>query len=216
MYSKYIKDKKLVCFDFDGLLVDTEPLHHEAYMTCLESLGFPLPLDFSIYCMIAHSKNRKLFEETVKAKHPSFPYTWEEVRAIKTKIYRDLLKAGKVLPMEGAAALVEHLHKQGIETCIVTNSERCDVEEIANHLPFLKTISPWITREDYKLPKPSPDGYLAILKKKNIDADQALGLEDSQKGITALQNASIPHLLINPLAPKDLERSLPSLSHLLI
>jgi beta-phosphoglucomutase len=216
MYIKYIKDKKLVCFDFDGLLVDTEPLHHEAYTTCLEKLGFPLPLDFTTYCMIAHSKNRALFEETVKARHPSFPHTWKEVRALKTNIYRDLLKAGKVLPMEGAKALVEHLHGQGIDTCIVTNSDRCDVEEIAKHLPFLKTISPWITREDYDLPKPSPDGYLAILKKKNIDASHAIGLEDTQKGISALQNAAIPHLLINPITHKDSERSLPSLTHLLL
>lgn len=212
MFKKYLENKKLVCFDFDGLLVDTEPMHHIAYMETLKEIGYPLPLDFSIYCMIAHSDNRDLFEQTVRAKYRDFPYTWQEVRQIKTKKYRELLKQGKVLAMEGAKELVELLHKKGIDTCIVTNSDRCDVEEIARHLPFLKTITPWITREDYNLPKPAPDGYLLALKKKNIDAKDAAGLEDTKKGITALQSANVPHLLINALITKASENALPSLA----
>ncbi|MCH9811165.1 HAD family phosphatase [bacterium] len=210
-FEKYFAEKKLVCFDFDGLLVDTERLHHEAYMVTLKNMGFPLPLDFSIYCMIAHSDNRDLFEQTVRAKYRDFPHTWQEVRKQKTEKYRELLKQGKVKAMEGAKEFVAFLHNQKIDTAIVTNSDRCDVEEIAKHLPFLNSISPWITRDDYQNPKPAPDGYLLALQKKNVAAKDAIGLEDTKKGIKALQNAHIDHLLINPLLPEPSHRALPSL-----
>lgn len=197
MFAKTFQNKKLVCFDFDGLLADTEPLHYEAYLSTLKELGCPMDLDFSAYCKIAHSDNRDLFEQTVREKHQDFPLTWEELRALKTKKYRELLALGRTEAMEGAEDLITKLKELGIATCIVTNSERCDVETIAKHLPFLKEIGPWFTREDYAQPKPSPDGYLLAVEKHGLTPRDAIGFEDTKKGIKSLQNAGMDSILVN-------------------
>ncbi len=197
MFDSYFSKKKLVCFDFDGLLIDTEPLHHLAYTDVLKSLNFPLPLTFEEYCGIAHSKNRNLFAETVKAKHPHFTMPWETLRAHKTNRYRELLNEGLIKPMEGAEALVKKLHDHKIKTCIVTNSYRSDLELIAKTLPFIHDIPLILAREDYPHPKPAPDGYLKALKYYKTHPDRAIGLEDSEKGMDALKAAGIPALLIN-------------------
>jgi len=197
MFNKYFGSKKLICFDFDGLLVDTEPLHHLAYSKVLDELGYPLDLDFKSYCDIAHSADRELFPKTVKAKYPNFPFTWTDIRARKTKVYRDLLKEGRTKPMPGAEKLIENLLKQDYLVCIVTNSDRCDVDEIKSHLPFLQKIPLIIAREDYDNPKPHPDGYLTALQKHNLTKEDAIGLEDTKKGISALKSAGMDYLLIN-------------------
>ena len=197
MFNKFFKSKKLVCFDFDGLLVDTEPLHHLTYETVLDELGFPLELDFISYCKVAHSSNRDLFNQTVKQKYPDFPHEWIDIRNKKIQLYKDLLKQGLIKAMPGAAKLIEKLKEENIPFCIVTNSNRCDVDEITNHLPFLKKVPKIFAREDYKNPKPEPDGYLTALKFHGVESHDAIGLEDTHKGITALQKAGMPHLLIN-------------------
>jgi beta-phosphoglucomutase len=211
MLKKHFKSKKLVCFDFDGLLVDTEPLHHIAYTQILEELGFPLPLDFISYCKIAHSPNRNLFKETVTNAHPHFNLEWEDVRTKKTALYRQLLKEGRVKGMPGAEKLIDQLLNLNIPICIVTNSDRCDVDEIAKHLPFLQKIPLAITREDYENPKPNPDGYLMALKKHGVTKKDAIGLEDTAKGISALKKAGLHHLFINKQIKEESENQLFSL-----
>ena len=50
----WIKSFQLFLFDFDGLLVDTEYLHYEAYLEMCSRRGFLLPWNFSRYSQAAH------------------------------------------------------------------------------------------------------------------------------------------------------------------
>ncbi len=208
MFEKYFGKKKLVCFDFDGLLVNTEPLHHKAYNIVLNDLNAPLNLDFSTYCEIAHSANRDLFAQTVKSAHPDFSYTWEEVRKRKIALYSQLLQSDPVPLMEGASDLITKLFEKNIDVCIVTNSFRNDIDAIRKHHPILESIPKVFTREDYSLPKPSPDGYLKALQVHFVDYKDAIGLEDSIKGVHALKDAHMDYLFIHESHPDSTHSTL--------
>ncbi len=208
MFETYFGKKKLVCFDFDGLLVNTEPVHHRAYNEVLELLQAPLHLTFSEYCRLAHSENRHLFEQTVKQNFPDFPYSWEQVRKKKIALYSSLIQSQPVPVMEGACELITKLFENGRDVCIVTNSFRADVDTIRGHLPVIKSIPLVFARENYSLPKPSPDGYLKALEHHNYLAKDAIGLEDSIKGITALKDAGMDYLFINSSHPHSTHSSL--------
>jgi beta-phosphoglucomutase len=212
MFERYFSGKKLVCFDFDGLLVDTEPLHHLAYNRILSSLGFPVNFDYPTYCKIAHAKDRLLLKKTVEMIHPNFTMEWEELRALKTSLYRSLIKENHLAPMEGVEKLIKILQDKNISICIVTNSDRAAIVDISNHLPFLKNIPVWITREDYATPKPAPDGYLKALQMHNVTKQEAIGLEDSLKGVAALKAAGMDYLLINTSKEKEKEHHYSSLT----
>lgn len=211
MFNKYFSKKKLVCFDFDGLLVNTEPLHFKAYDELFKQINYPLNLHFERYCNLAHDPDRDLFEKTVKKAYPDFPYSWKDIRQKKTQIYQKLLKEQPIYPMVGAKELIEKLHFSGIDYCIVTNSCRDDVETIARKIPFLQKMT-LIAREDYNKPKPSADPYEFALKKYSIDPTDAIGLEDTKKGISALKEASMDFLLINTKF-NDHEHLFPTLAH---
>jgi HAD superfamily hydrolase (TIGR01509 family) len=211
MFERYFGNKKLVCFDFDGLLVNTEPLHHKAYTLVLEQLNAPLHLDFETYCLLAHDKDRDRFYKAVKKAFPLFSYSWEQVRKLKIDLYSTLLQSDPVALMEGADELIGLLHNAFIDTCIVTNSFRPDVEKIIAHHPILQSIPVIISKEDYLLPKPSPDGYLRALQLYSIESKEAIGLEDSIKGVTALNKASIDALFIHPTHQEATHTSLKEL-----
>jgi HAD superfamily hydrolase (TIGR01509 family) len=185
-----------VLFDFDGLLVDTERLHYLAYQEALLKWNCPLDIDFFTYISLAHHASGSALKEFVYSLYPQISGKWEALRAEKLKIYSQLIES-KVLLMPFVEEFLLVLEKMKIPSCVVTNSLKKDIEVIKKRLPPLNMIPNWITREDYQNPKPHPDGYLTALKLyPKILPNQAIGFEDTLKGIEALKASGIPSILI--------------------
>lgn len=185
---------RLILFDFDGLLVDTERLHFAAYQKMCHDRGYALPWDFEQYCRIAHGSNEGL-QKTIYSLFPGLQEmepSWNLLYQEKKQAYETLLDGGGLQLMPGVAPLLLALEKEGKARCVVTNSFRSQVERVQFHLPVLKSIPLWITREDYALSKPSPDGYRrAISLLGEGSSEGVIGFEDSKKGVEALLAAGV-------------------------
>jgi beta-phosphoglucomutase len=202
----WIKKFDLFLLDFDGLLVNTEKLHFEAYKKMVESLGFSFPIDFHTYLSGAHISQEELKNliyshcSGLKEKYPE----WLKIREIKQKIYGDLLFQGQLELMPGVKELLDQLTLHNKKSCIVTNSPKDQIYLTESFLPQLKQIPYRITREDYTHPKPSGECYrLAIQKYGNLN-DRIVGFEDSQKGVMALKDAGVLAIEVNPYAKNSL------------
>ncbi len=194
--SSPVIGKKLVFFDFDGLLVDTERLHYLAYQEALFNWKCPLDIDFFTYINLAHDASGNALKEFVTSLYPTLTGKWDILRSDKLKIYSQLIE-DKVVLMPFAEEFLLFLEKNHILSCVVTNSLKKDTETIKKRLPLLNMIPNWITREDYHYPKPHPDGYLTGLKiHPKISPNETIGFEDTLKGIEALKAAKIPPILI--------------------
>lgn len=197
----------LLCFDFDGLLVDTETLHFRAYEQMLKDLGFDLGLTYQAFIKLAHDSTGQALKHYVLKTFPIVDH-WETLREKKMKIYTQMILDGATCLMPNVALFLEQVLEQNFLTCVVTNSFRRDTEIIKSHLPLLKQIPHWFTRETYPLPKPAPDGYLAALSHFNIPKEKAVGFEDTLKGVSALKQAQIyPILICDKSHPQLLETS---------
>lgn len=183
-----------ILLDFDGLLVDTEPLHFEAYRLMLKSFGYELPWTMTEYCTIAHTSSEFL----KKMIQDSFPdlksYNWEELYAAKKRAYLELIQNETIKLMPGAALFLQAIAHQ--PHAVVTHSPLEQIETIRSKIPELQSIPFWFTRKDYKNPKPAPDGYLHALK--ILKGDNPIGFEDSMRGFQSLQAANIPAVLVRP------------------
>ena len=204
---KWIENFQLFLFDLDGLLVDTENVHYEAYKEMLKKRGFDLKWDFFKFCEIAHFDENSL----QKGVYCAFPDlfikepNWEILKKEKNIIFIDLLKTSKIKMLPGVESLLKELQYKNIKRCVVTNSFKIMTDLIRVKQPCLNTIPHWLTREDYLLPKPYPDGYLHAIKLYGKKGDKIIGFEDSLRGIKALQQtASIP-VLINCFLDSRLE-----------
>lgn len=187
---------QLFLFDFDGVLVDTEPLHYEAYRQVFLNRDIPWPFDFEQYCIVALGASQGVKKSLCK----QFPeLDWEAVAAEKKHIYMEFLKNKPLMLMPGVERILHSLQSQKRVSCVVTNSYREQVETIKEALPVLKSIPYWMTRDDYQLPKPSPEGYLKAIERYAPVSDcSVIGFEDSLKGFEALSQTRARAILICP------------------
>jgi beta-phosphoglucomutase len=190
----------LLLFDFDGLLVDTEPVHYEAYRQLCRRYGYSLPWDFSQFLQVAHSSSEGLRIHL----HPHLgDYDWKDLYTEKVKIYLHLLRNHPLDFLPGVEALLEQISHLGLKRAVVTNSTKEQIDRIKEALPLLNSIPVWITREDYEHPKPAPDGYLKAIELLADPGDRIVGFEDSLKGINSLkQTAALPVLICDPSHPQ--------------
>ncbi|MCI5052378.1 MAG: HAD family phosphatase [Simkaniaceae bacterium] len=200
----WIDNYDLFCFDFDGLLVNTEALHCKAYDEMLARRGYVLGWDFFEYCDKAHFSTEVL-RDAVYGKLPKLREEepqWDVLREEKQQIYQGLLTQGSVELMPGAGALLEAIGDR--KMCVVTNSTAVQIGRIRQVLPELDCIKHWFTREDYERPKPAPDGYLHALR--SLGAERAIGFEDTLKGLNALRETPITAVLVCPKEHPQLSR----------
>lgn len=187
---------KLVLLDFDGLLVDTEKLHYLGYKEALAKRGLFLDIDFITYSGLAHDASGTALKDFVYKLYPSLQEPWEDIRKDKIALYSSYIEAHVDL-MPFVPEFLHSLEKKQIPTCVVTNSPKKNIDLIKKHQPLLNTIPIWLTREDYKRPKPYPDGYLKALSLfPHIHPKDATGLEDTLRGVEALKLAHIHPILI--------------------
>ncbi len=202
---KWIKKFSTFLFDFDGLLVNTEEIHFAAFRELCRINGFSIPWDFFQYCEYAHYSSTGLRDATyeefpkLQAQHPD----WHVFYVDKKRIYQDLIETVPLEFMHGVPALLEALKKENIPRAVATNSTKQQIDVFKRRMPLLQTIPLWVTREDYEKAKPNPDAYLTALDK--LQGKNAIGFEDSFRGIQALQKAKVPPVLICPEEHPQLE-----------
>lgn len=185
---KWINDYDLFLFDFDGLLVNTEEIHYEAYRTMCRHRGFLLPWSFVEYCSLAHYGGTKL-RDAIYATLPELEDAepnWNVLYDEKKQAVVDLLGAGAVHLMPGAESFLRQLLDLNIPLCVVTNSPREQIELIKRYNSVLEHIPHWFTRETYVHPKPDPECYLNAIRSVNPRTKRAIGFEDTPRGLEAL------------------------------
>ncbi len=217
----WILDYSPIFFDFDGLLVNTEHLHFQAYQNMLEGHGVQFPWDFPSFAAVAHKSSEGL-QKMITAHAPTLVQThsWNTLYNEKKKEYAKLLETGSLDLMPGAQTVLEMVQMAEIPHAVVTNSTRKQTDTIREKIPILNKIPYWITREDYENPKPSPDAYLKAIEILG-KSEKMLGFEDALRGIRALQGAAITPVLVCPTdhpqmkeIPKDSLKYYPSLTAL--
>ncbi len=200
----------LIFFDLDGLLVNTEDLHFQAYQKMCRDRGFILPWDFKTYCHIAHGSSEGLKEEIYKefpglyAKEPDWPVLYAE----KKKAYLWVLGKGKIALMPGVDKVLEFVKSFSIRSCVVTNSAKELTDAICKKLPALQSLPNWVTREDYQSSKPSPDAYLEAMKRHAKLGDKIIGFEDTVRGWRALHLAGVEGVVISSCLHDSFQKEL--------
>lgn len=182
---KWITEYQLFLFDFDGLLVNTEEIHFEAYRQMCAGRGFNLPWDFQRYCLMAHYDSNKL-KNSIYQDLPelyALEPDWSVLYAEKKRAMIALLNQGAIHLMPGAELLLRTLDETGIPSAVVTNSPIDQIAIIKKYNPILDTIPHWFTRETYKEPKPNPECYLNAIALVAPQAKKIIGFEDTPEGL---------------------------------
>lgn len=187
-----------ILLDLDGLLVDTEEFHYRAYKAMCQFFGVTLPWDCAEYLRIAGASSSKI-KEQLQFEFPELfeNHSWSELYATKQDFVLELLEKGPIPLMPYVEEALNIMVLTTLPIVVVTNSSARCVDLIRSAHSIFSPISLWITREQYKDPKPSPDCYISALRRLHISPERALGFEDTFKGICALKQAGCKAVLVN-------------------
>lgn len=205
---QWIHDYQLFLFDLDGLLVNTEEIHYQAYQQMCEKYGFKLDWTFKRYCDVAHYSASGLKEEIYRSlpELQKAEPDWDVLYAYKKEQVVQLLELG-VKMMPGVKKLLQALQKAKIKSCVVTHSPHALVNRIRSQHDIFDTIPYWITREQYALPKPHPDGYQIAIQQFGTPQINMIGFEDTPRGIEALLKTRAKPVLISKMNYKGIPKN---------
>jgi len=193
MYKKLFENKKLVVFDMDGTLVDTEAFWYEALKRVLDSLSFEWasaesPVGMNLIDRWIFLIDRLKIETNLTAKD----------LAVHTKTkFLDMLNESDLETREGFWPLAAQLKEDlGMKLALVSNSDKVIMDGVLHKLGIAATFDFVISAQDVKRPKPAADIYLEALKQAGFKAKDALVFEDSVIGATASVAAKIDTVVI--------------------
>jgi beta-phosphoglucomutase len=196
---EWVEKYALFLFDLDGLLVNTEEIHYRAYKEMCKARGYTLPWSFKEYFNIAQ-QDAKAPERAIYAAFPSLYQEepdWKVLYQEKKSWFLEILKNEPAPLLEGVDEFLLWLEEKGKKRAVVTHSARELADLLRQQNPILQTIPNWFTREDYNLPKPSPDGYLKAIDTLLLPGEKCIGFEDSLRGMKALMATCAYPVYIN-------------------
>lgn len=195
-----------ILFDFDGVLVDSEPVHCASWREALAPLGVTLAWeDFRRHYI--GMDDRLMVERLAEAAGRDWRPLWERYPVKKELFRARMLEAPPFA--EGLGRLLDGL-RGAYRLAIVSCSSRTEIDPVVERAGLRAYFDAIIGREDVARPKPAPDAYL--LAANRLGARSPLVLEDSEPGVAAARAAGFSVLKI--AGPGELERALRS--HLIV
>jgi HAD superfamily hydrolase (TIGR01509 family) len=206
----WIYEYDLFLFDFDGLLVHTEPAHFRAYQKMCKDRGFTLPWDFNAYCQVAHRGAECLKWEIYRLFPALFQQepNWSVLYQEKKRACLEILFKGDLELLPGVEKMLVLLEKLGKRRCVVTHSLSELTNAAKSQIHVLQTIPYWVTREQYQHPKPAPDPYLEAVRLYAKPEDRIIGFEDTVRGWKSLQAASIQGVVVSSILSDEFTKYL--------
>jgi len=191
-------------FDLDGLLLDTEPLHAEAWQQAASHFGRPLEAEelLALRGRRRHDCADQVLQWISAGGDGNAP-SREALLAVRQPIAEALLI--HAAPMPGAPELVQHCEALGIPMALATSSSQAAVELKASPHPWLTAIRVRVHGDDphLKRGKPAPDVFVLAAERLGVDPRHCWAFEDSPAGVRA---ASAAGCHVHVLPPQHLSR----------
>lgn len=186
-----------VVFDFDGVIVDTEPLHYRAFQEILAPLGLEFSWNEYVQTYMGYD-DRDAFLEAFKAK--SVEITPEYLLFLiseKANKFQEIISGG-VSAYPGVCELIRTLHDRQVPLAICSGALRSDITPILKSLSLSQCFEIVVTAEEVVKSKPNPECYALTFNRlstkwKHIHLTPAttVAIEDTPAGISAASLAGL-------------------------
>lgn len=194
---------KAVIYDVDGTMVDSEPLHVEAWDKALRQHGHEiLDLSEDFQATMAGKKSIVIAEGMVKELHLSI--SAQEFLNLKAKLFLELVRTD-LKSMPGAVESVYRIAGDGYELAIGTSLDRNYIDLVLTKLGLTDSFRVIVTGDQIKNGKPHPETYLSVAQQLGRQPSECIVLEDAKSGIQSAKAARMLCIAIeNPNAlPQD-------------
>ena len=170
-----MKQLKTALFDFDGVVVDTEPIYDLFWNDAAKRYG--LGID-NFADIIKGTTLPYILEKYFSG------YT-EEFRQMVTKESTEHEKTMPLPPMPGSIEFIRMLKEHGVQIGLVTSSDNAKVKRAFGLLHLDNLFDTLVTADRITQGKPDPMCYLLAAKDLNVSPEDCIVFEDSFNGLKA-------------------------------
>lgn len=201
---------KSVVFDFDGIIVDSEPLHYRAFQKVLEPLGAGFSWDEYTEKYMGFD-DRDAFREAFRASGLALPeQKLSEIISLKASFFHEVATDG-LSTYPGVIELINSVSGI-IPLAICSGALRSDILPILEMLSIHNSFDCIVTADDVSVSKPDPAGYMLAISKlqllfpnNGVAANTSVAIEDTPAGISSAKGAGLKVLAVtNSYPAKDL------------
>ena len=198
--ARLLESSTVVIFDFDNVIVDSEPYHFEAYSRVFAKAGHTLDRDE--YWLEWTSRGGGAESEI---RRYSLGLDPAAVRAEKDPIYSAFCGSGAIKPFAEARAVIEAFEKAGLVLAIASGSYERDIRAILRVNGLEDRFGVIVGKDAVKRTKPAPDTYLAAAERLGVPPQRCLAIEDAEKGVRSAKDAGMSVILIETEITKQLK-----------
>ena len=181
-----------ILFDFDGVLVDSEPVHCACWAEVLAPAGITLEWEtYRRHCIGVSDRAMLEFLAALAAQPVDVEGLWPRY-ADKKDLFRRRMAEGSGCSQE----TVDFMRSlKGYLLAVVTSSGRQEVEPLLERAGIHALIGAAVYGEDVSRHKPAPDPYL--LAASRLGVRSPLVVEDSDAGVASAQAAGFDVVRVN-------------------
>jgi HAD superfamily hydrolase (TIGR01509 family) len=188
-----------ILFDFDGLMVDSEPHSIASWRAVLRERG--AEIDAATLDQLLGLR----LDETSRLLVERFSLTASPAELGKAKTdYQIAHLAGNVRAMPGLKSLLDAIDRRGLRKAIASSGMRRYLEAALQVVGLASRFSVIISGEDVARGKPAPDVFLEGARRLGCSSAACLVLEDAPNGLQAAKAAGMRVVAI----PNDQSRQL--------
>ena len=197
---------KAVVFDFDGIIVDSEPLHFRAFQKVLEPLGAGFSWDEYIAKYMGFD-DRDAFREACRAGQiPLDDARLAKLIATKAALFHEVAAEG-VVAYPGVVELIKSLSGV-VPLAFCSGALRSDIEPVLCMLSLETAFDCMVTAEEVAASKPDPASYRLAVQRlqqhfpdKGITPAETVAIEDTPAGIASAKGAGLKVLSVTNSYP---------------
>lgn len=187
------KPLKAIFFDFDGTLVNSEPLHFQMWQQVLAAYGVGLTVEQykEHYAGVPTTLNA---EDMVK--RFALPVPHNVISDAKKTLTRAVVASAGFPLMPAVRDILDHFSGHDLKLGIVTGAARRNVDVTLRVHALHDYFSVIVSGEDISRNKPAPDCYLLAMAQLGITPAECLTFEDTESGVRAAASAGVACLAV--------------------
>ncbi|GEC78805.1 HAD family hydrolase [Flavobacterium aquatile] len=179
---------KTIIFDMDGVLVNSEPLHHEVSLVQFKELNIEVTNE--IFATFTGNSNKMIYQK-IKDRF-QLEHEIEDLIAAKNKLFIEAFDKKEDLHlMQGVKELIEDLYNNGMQLVVASSSEMEIIDKVFERFDLNRYFTHKVSGNDFPESKPNPAIFLKAAELAQTPVENCIVIEDSTNGIKAAKSAGI-------------------------